>query len=109
MFKSLKKDDTYKFVSVFIMIAKVIVDVNVKQLNRPFDYIVPVEFESVIERGARVIVPFGARQLMGFVVDFTDSTDLDAKPIIQLLDVIPALTPELLTLGEQVAKAPVQT
>ncbi len=86
------------------MIAKVIVDVNVKQLNRPFDYIVPIEFESVIERGARVIVPFGARQLMGFVVDFTDSTNLEAKPIIQLLDITPALTPELLTLGVQVAK-----
>ena len=85
------------------MIAKVIVDVNVKQLNRPFDYLVPVELEPVIERGARVIVPFGARQLMGFVIDFSHDTNVDAKPILQLLDIIPALTSELLTLGEQVA------
>ena len=86
------------------MIAKVIVDVNVKQLNRPFDYVVPTEWEPVIERGARVIVPFGARQLMGFVIELTDATNVEAKPITQLLDVVPALTNELLALGEHVAK-----
>ncbi len=86
------------------MIAKVIVDVNVKQLNRPFDYKVPASMEEVIEAGARVIVPFGARTLMGFVVGFGEQDSEDTKEILTLLDVTPALTKELLALGEQVAE-----
>jgi primosomal protein N' (replication factor Y) (superfamily II helicase) len=86
------------------MVAKVIVDVNVKQLNRPFDYHVPADMALLIERGARVMVPFGARQVMGFVVALEDDSEIQTKSILQLLDVTPALTPELLDLGEQVAK-----
>ena len=41
------------------MYAKVIVDVPVIQVNRPFDYHVPEILQESIEVGMRVAVPFG--------------------------------------------------
>jgi primosomal protein N' (replication factor Y) (superfamily II helicase) len=86
------------------MIANVIVDVNVKQLNRPFDYLVPKDLESLVEPGSRVLVTFGARNIIGFVIQLTTGDDIGLKPIHQVLDVVPSLPKELLELGQVVAK-----
>ena len=86
------------------MIANVIVDVNIKQLNRPFDYLVPTELESLVEPGSRVLVPFGARNIIGFIINLTTGDEIGLKPVHQVLDVIPSLPQELLSLGEVVAK-----
>jgi primosomal protein N' (replication factor Y) len=85
------------------MIANVIVDVNIKQLNRPFDYLVPTELELLVEPGSRVLVPFGARHVIGFVIRLTSGDEIGLKPIHQVLDVIPSIPQELLALGEVVA------
>ncbi|WP_077615037.1 primosomal protein N' [Caenibacillus caldisaponilyticus] len=89
------------------MIARVIVDLATRQTDRPFDYLVPSGMEDVIERGARVIVPFGARKRLGFVVDLTDTSAFDhdrLRPIETLVDQQPVLTPELLALGDWLAE-----
>lgn len=87
------------------MIAKVLVDVKTNQTNRLFDYRVPSDYEPFIERGMRVIVPFGARKIQGFVIDFTDTSEFSRlKSISDVLDYEPVLTPELLALGKQVAE-----
>ena len=54
------------------MYAKVIVDVPVIQVNRPFDYHVPEILQESIEVGMRVAVPFGGRSISGFVLALTD-------------------------------------
>ena len=46
------------------MYAKVIVDVPVIQVNRPFDYHVPENLQESIEVGMRVAVPFGGRSIL---------------------------------------------
>src|SRR5690554_3165458 len=84
------------------MIAKVIVDVPAKQTNRAFDYGIPTEWESWIEVGSRVGVPFGPRVIQGFVIALQDSSDVDPKKlkmISQMLDLVPPLTPELVELS----------
>ncbi|MFA8437552.1 primosomal protein N' [Pueribacillus sp. YX66] len=82
------------------MIAKVIVDVATSQTDRPFDYKVPNQWTSIIERGMRVIVPFGRRKVQGFVIDFQEESDISKlKSIDELLDLEPVLTSELLELG----------
>ncbi|TBL78333.1 primosomal protein N' [Paenibacillus thalictri] len=84
------------------MYAKVIVDVPAKQTDRPFDYIVPEPLRDWVAVGSRVGVPFGPRVLQGFVVELQESSDLSAaklKPIEQVLDLYPPLTPELVELG----------
>ena len=44
------------------MIAEVIINSNVKNLNRKFDYIIPEELEAQAIVGARVLLPFGNKK-----------------------------------------------
>ncbi|MDO4679835.1 MAG: primosomal protein N' [Aerococcus sp.] len=85
--------------------ARVIVDVPTQQTDHPFDYEIPEALCSLIQCGMRVQVPFGVRELQGFVVDLADETDFsgDIKPITRLLDEEPVLTPELLDLARDMA------
>lgn len=86
-----------------IKIAEVIVDVAAYPVDRPFDYLIPVEMQELIECGSRVRVPFGPRSVLGFVVSIKNETDLSIaklKPITKLLDIEPVLTSEMLTLAK---------
>ncbi|QSF47051.1 primosomal protein N' [Paenibacillus tianjinensis] len=84
-------------------IAKVIVDVPVRSTDRPFDYLIPDSLKLWIEVGSRVAVPFGHRTVQGFVVSLesgeTGSVS-SLKPIQEVLDLLPPLSPELVELGD---------
>ncbi|HWL24370.1 MAG TPA: primosomal protein N' [Ureibacillus sp.] len=84
-------------------IAEVIVDVAAYPVDRPFDYVVPTHMQSLIECGSRVKVPFGPRDVLGFVISLKSETEIDIeklKPISKLLDIEPVLTSEMLTLAK---------
>ncbi|WP_459954258.1 primosomal protein N' [Paenibacillus pini] len=84
-------------------IAKVIVDVPVRDTDRPFDYIVPESMRAWIEVGSRVGVPFGHRTVQGFVISLEPKSELSnvkMKPIQEVLDVIAPLSAELVKLAE---------
>lgn len=83
-------------------IANVVVDVAAKQVDKGFDYLIPEQWRGVIEPGMRVVVPFGPRQLQGFVLELKDESDFDMdklKEIIEPMDLTPVLNPEMLDLG----------
>lgn len=85
------------------LIAEVIVDVSTYHVDRPFDYQVPVKWISVIELGSRVKVPFGPRNVLGFVVGLKQETDVPLnklKAINQILDMEPVLTEEMLRMAK---------
>ena len=85
------------------MIAKVIVDVSAYPVDRPFDYGVPEALQHLVEAGSRVKVPFGPRNVLGFIVGFSDTTDVPAgklKNIAELLDLAPVLTSEMLDMAK---------
>ncbi|MCC5893087.1 primosomal protein N' [Exiguobacterium sp.] len=84
------------------MIAHVHVDAPVITIDRPFDYEVPVQFESLIEPGMRVSVPFGSRRLLGIVTGLSPGTREGLKPLEALLDETSSLTEELLDLSTHV-------
>jgi len=87
-----------------LSIAKVIVDVPASAIDQTFDYKIPERFADVLTPGMRVIVPFGPRKIMGFVVEIVSESDFKKlKPIIEVLDLVPVLTKELLDLGKWVA------
>ena len=88
------------------MFAKVIVDVPVIQVNRPFDYHVPENLQESIEVGMRVAVPFGGRSISGFVLALSDEVDFDGevKDILHLMDLDPVLSPEMIELGAYLSK-----
>ena len=82
------------------MIAEVVVDIKNKAVNKVFDYQVPQEMQSVIQAGVRVLVPFGPRTIMGFVIALKESSSLEKiRPIKELIDVVPVLNDELRQLG----------
>lgn len=86
-------------------VAKVIVDVPVLSINQTFDYLIPEKFKGVVQPGMRVIVPFGPRKITGFVLAISDNTEIEKlKPIIDLLDIEPVLTEELIDVGLWMAK-----
>ncbi|CAG9619761.1 primosomal protein N' [Sutcliffiella rhizosphaerae] len=80
--------------------ASVIVDVPVKQTDRPFDYEIPEKWIGIVQPGIRVNVPFGPRQIQGFVVAVKESTTVEkTRPITSLIDIQPVLTKELMGLA----------
>ncbi|MFD2616934.1 primosomal protein N' [Terrilactibacillus laevilacticus] len=84
-----------------MMIAKVIVDIPVKETDRPFDYKIPLEFESFIQPGMRVLVPFGPMKRLGFILSIETQSEIkNLKSISQVIDPTPVLTKELLSLGK---------
>ncbi|PTM59138.1 primosomal protein N' [Desmospora activa] len=85
-------------------IAAVYVEVAVEGVDRPFDYEIPEKLRPVIQVGSRVRVPFGPRKLLGYVVGFPASASTPRlKSILDVMDIKPALTPELVRLAEWVA------
>ena len=63
--------------------AKVIVDISLDKIDRPFDYIIPESLESKIQAGTPVIIPFGKgnREIKGFVIDVVGDTDFDKSKL----------------------------
>ncbi|MGD9761420.1 MAG: primosomal protein N' [Candidatus Izemoplasmatales bacterium] len=88
------------------MIAQVLVDVKSKNINKTYDYLIPDAFKDFIEIGARVIVPFGNRKVMGFVLGFSETTDYlqDLKSITKVLDLESYLNLELIDLAKDISR-----
>src|SRR5271165_2670070 len=72
-------------------------------LDATFTYSIPDDLtEPCI--GGRVIVPFREKRLCGIVTDLHDrEPSFKAKPVQQVPDTTPALTPELMQLGRWIA------
>ncbi len=78
-------------------LAEVAVEVNV---NRLFEYSIPESERGVVRPGMRVRVPFGSRNLKGFVVSLAEREPPEgAKPISGAVETFPVLSPPLIRLG----------
>ncbi|MBS9338416.1 primosomal protein N' [Fructobacillus sp. M2-14] len=89
--------------------AQVVVDVPTKQTNRPYTYEIPAELQDDVQPGKRVLVAFGSRSVLGYVVaidvDLPEELELDQiKDILTVLDSEPVLSKELLELAEEMAQ-----
>ena len=84
------------------MIAKVLVEISSKNIDKTFDYIVSDKFKSLIKVGMRVKVPFATRILEGFVLELSDNcnNNYELKEIIDIVDYEIILNKELLALGK---------
>ncbi len=72
------------------MIAEVIIQSNVKNLNKTFDYKLPEEYEkNALELiGARVLVPFGRMKTLeeGYIVNIKEATEYEVKEIAKIAE-----------------------
>jgi primosomal protein N' (replication factor Y) (superfamily II helicase) len=72
-------------------------------LDAAFTYSIPENLPEPCV-GGRVIVPFRENRLCGIVTELHDrQPNFKAKPVQQVLDATPALTPELMQLGRWIA------
>jgi primosomal protein N' (replication factor Y) len=88
------------------MIAQVLVDVKAKNVNKTYDYLIPDEFKDFLEIGARVVVPFGSRKIMGFILSFSLESEYSdkLKSIIKVLDIESYLNKELIDIAKEISK-----
>jgi len=65
------------------MIAQIIINSTVKNLNRIFDYNIPSEFEEKIQIGSCVLIPFGRSKNLeeGFVIGIKEKSEYVVKDI----------------------------
>jgi primosomal protein N' (replication factor Y) len=70
-----------------------------------FTYAVPAELREQVQIGCRVLIPFRKKSLVGVVVELVEVPPLDTKirEIAKVLDLLPALTPKLIKLGQWIA------
>ncbi len=68
------------------MIVEVIINSNVKNLNRIFDYNVPIDIENDIKIGRRVFVPFGNMKepQEGFIIGIKEKSEYEIKDILSI-------------------------
>lgn len=81
------------------MIAKVIVDILNSEVDKVFDYLIPEDI--TVQVGDRVLLPFGNRNIEGYVLDTCETSDLSEdklKPITKRMDEFAIIKPELIKL-----------
>ncbi len=79
------------------MFAEVIIDQDVKAIDKTFDYRKPENLDLKV--GMRVFVPFGKRIVQGYVVELKDKTEYDeskVKNIISAIEDFSAIKGEML-------------
>jgi len=91
-----------------VLVADIIVSVNNSNVDKPFSYAVPDEFAQRVQRGMRVVVPFGRgnKPVEGFVIDIRELELIDEdeaakfKSIINLPDKAPLFAEDLMLLAK---------
>lgn len=84
------------------MVAKVVVNIKSQNINETFDYLVPEIYENFVYVGSRVLVSFGFKDVMGYVVEMIDSSEFNGnlKEIKDVFDYEQELTLEQVKLAK---------
>ena len=92
------------------MVVGVLVELSNKNIDKIFDYSVPLDLQAFIKVGIRVEIPFGRQTLEGFVLNIKDETSVsNIKDIIGIVDSEIVLNEELLLLGREIQKNTLST
>jgi primosomal protein N' (replication factor Y) len=88
-----------------VKVARVVVDVPLAHLDRPFDYGVPEKFAELVQAGCRVRVRFSGQLVDGFVLEVPESTGFTGRllPLAHVPSGEPVLTPQVARLLRAVA------
>ena len=88
-----------------MQVARVVVDVPLAHLDRPFDYAVPDKLADTVRAGCRVRVRFHGRLVDGVVWELGDTTEFagSLQPLSHVPSGEPVLTPQVARLLRTVA------
>ena len=86
-------------------VARVLVDVPLAHLDRPFDYAVPETMADDAQPGVRVKVRFAGQDVDGFVIERAATTEHTGRlqPLRRVVSPEPVLTPDVAALTGAVA------
>ena len=80
--------------------AEILLNLPARPLDRPFHYSVPAELAQEAVPGVRVRVPFSGRTVEGILLKRMDRAEVDSvKPILDVLDKEPLISPALVELA----------
>ena len=87
-------------------VARVLVDVPLAHLDRPFDYTVPAAMAESAVPGARVKVRFAGQDVQGYVVERVAASDHAGRlaPLRRAVSAEPVLAPQIVTLSAELAE-----
>ena len=87
-------------------VARVLVDIALAHLDRPFDYAVPTAMAGTAVPGARVKVRFAGQDVDGYVVERAGETDHTGtlQPLRRVVSAEPVLAPEIAELSATLAR-----
>ncbi len=87
-------------------VARVLVDVPLAHLDKPFDYVVPAALADRVRPGSRVKVRFAGQDVDGFVLERVGTSEHDGRltPLRRAVSAEPVLTPEVARLCAAVAE-----
>lgn len=84
--------------------AEIIVDLPIKEVDRPFDYRVKESLQETISIGHQVLVPFGHRSIYGYVLALKGETQVErVKAIYSIVHPEPLFSEAMLPLIEWLA------
>ena len=84
------------------LVARVVVEEAAYHYDKIFDYLIPKTFDKPIQKGMRVLVPFGRgnNKRLGVIIEICEITELEKlKPIAEVLDKEPLFTDEMIDLA----------
>ncbi len=87
-------------------VARVLVDIALAHLDRPFDYAVPKAMADAAVPGARVKVRFAGQDVDGYLVERASATDHTGtlQPLRRVVSPEPVLAPEIAELSATLAR-----
>lgn len=71
-------------------VASIIVDNTSKEVDKPFDYLIPENMDSLVKIGMRVIVPFGGgnKYIEGYILNIKEESEFGIEKLKSIVDLI---------------------
>ena len=92
------------------MKVEVLTQLNSKQIDKTFTYLVPENLKEKIKVGIRVLIPFLNKKIEGIVLRVhNEDTQYKCKNIIDVVDEYPILNEEMIKLGDYISKKTMST
>jgi primosomal protein N' (replication factor Y) len=87
------------------MIAEVVLSIVTSEIDKPYHYLVPEQLRETIKLGSQVVIPFGRRQEVGYVVGFVEKSDFpNLKEIVKVAEGNPFFSDKALAFAQWLAE-----